>query len=65
MDLFSDEARLQPIPIEDGELALLHRLPMPLSNAEVFERLLQETAWRHESVPRPCQRSSLMNAASS
>jgi alkylated DNA repair dioxygenase AlkB len=50
MDLFSDEAGLQPIPIEDGELALLHRLPLPLSNAEVFARLLQETAWRHDSV---------------
>jgi alkylated DNA repair dioxygenase AlkB len=50
MDLFSDEAQLQAIPIEDGELALLHRLPLPLSNAEVFERLLQETAWRHDSV---------------
>jgi alkylated DNA repair dioxygenase AlkB len=50
MDLFSDEARLQAIPIEDGELALLHRLPLPLSNAEVFARLLSETDWRHDSV---------------
>lgn len=50
MDLFSDEAGLQAIPIEDGELALLHQLPLPLSNAEVFARLLEETAWRHDSV---------------
>lgn len=50
MDMFSDAAQLQPIPIEDGELALLHQLPLPLSNAEVFERLLLETAWRHDSV---------------
>jgi alkylated DNA repair dioxygenase AlkB len=50
MDLFSDEASLQAIPIEDGELALLHQLPLPLSNAEVFARLLGETAWRHDSV---------------
>jgi alkylated DNA repair dioxygenase AlkB len=50
MDLFSDEASLQAIPIEDGELALLHRLPLPLSNAEVFARLLSETDWRHDSV---------------
>jgi alkylated DNA repair dioxygenase AlkB len=49
MDLFSDEG-LQPIPIEDGELALLHRLPLPVSNAEVFARLLAETAWRHETI---------------
>jgi len=50
MDLFSDEASLQAIPIEDGELALLQRLPLPLGNAEVFERLLRETAWRHDSI---------------
>jgi len=50
MDLFSDEVGLQAIPIEDGELALLHQLPLPLSNAEVFTRLLEETAWRHDSV---------------
>jgi alkylated DNA repair dioxygenase AlkB len=49
MDLFSDEG-LQPIPIEDGELALLHRLPLPIGNAEVFARLLAETAWRHETI---------------
>jgi alkylated DNA repair dioxygenase AlkB len=50
MDLFSAEAGLQRIPIEDGELALLPQLPLPLSNAEVFERLLRETAWRHETI---------------
>jgi alkylated DNA repair dioxygenase AlkB len=50
MDLFSDEASLQAIPIEDGELALLHRLPMPLSNTDIFARLLHETAWRHETI---------------
>jgi alkylated DNA repair dioxygenase AlkB len=50
MDLFSAEAGLQRIPIEDGELALLPQLPLPISNAEVFERLLRETAWRHETI---------------
>jgi alkylated DNA repair dioxygenase AlkB len=50
MDLFSAEAGLQRIPIEDGELALLPQLPLSLSNAEVFERLLRETAWRHETI---------------
>jgi alkylated DNA repair dioxygenase AlkB len=50
MDLFSLDAGLQPIPIEDGELALLPQLPLPISNAEVFARLLDETGWRHESV---------------
>src|SRR3954465_10666154 len=50
MDLFSAEAGLRRIPIGDGELALLPQLPLPISNAEVFERLLRETAWRQESV---------------
>jgi alkylated DNA repair dioxygenase AlkB len=50
MDLFPFDAGLQPIPIEDGELALLSQLPLPMSNAEVFARLLDETAWRQESV---------------
>ncbi|KQQ88358.1 alpha-ketoglutarate-dependent dioxygenase AlkB [Massilia sp. Leaf139] len=50
MDLFDTPGALTPIPIDDGELALLSRLPLPLSNAEVFERLLHETPWREESV---------------
>lgn len=50
MDLFSPDTGLQPIPIEDGELALLSQLPLPVPNAEVFARLLRETAWRHETV---------------
>ena len=50
MDLFDTPGSLLPIPIEDGELALLRQFPLPLSNAEVFARLLDETPWRAESV---------------
>ena len=50
MDLFSDAATLQPIPIEDGELAWLAQLPFPISNAAVLARLLAETAWRADTV---------------
>ena len=50
MDLFSAEARLQPIPIEDGELAMLAQLPLPIPNADVLRRLVDETPWRHETV---------------
>ena len=50
MDLFDTPGALQPIPIDDGELALLAQLPLALSNAEIFERLLIETPWREESV---------------
>jgi alkylated DNA repair dioxygenase AlkB len=50
MNLFSANAGLQSLPIEDGELALLAQLPLPTSNAEVFARLRIETAWRIETV---------------
>jgi alkylated DNA repair dioxygenase AlkB len=50
MDLFSTGMELQPIPIEDGELSMLPQLPMPLANAEIFARLLDETPWRADSV---------------
>jgi alkylated DNA repair dioxygenase AlkB len=50
MDLFSQDAGLQAIPIDDGELALLAQLPLPIGNAEIFERLLRETDWRSETV---------------
>jgi alkylated DNA repair dioxygenase AlkB len=50
MDLFSDSATLQPIPLEDGDLAWLPQLPFPLSNAEVLARLLAETPWRAEAI---------------
>jgi alkylated DNA repair dioxygenase AlkB len=50
MDLFSPAHTLVPIPIEDGELALLARLELPWPNAEVLARLIAETAWRAETV---------------
>jgi alkylated DNA repair dioxygenase AlkB len=50
LDLFTSNTALTPIPIEDGELALMPQLPLPLPNAEIFARLLAETAWRAETV---------------
>ncbi|QGZ40503.1 alkylated DNA repair dioxygenase AlkB [Pseudoduganella flava] len=50
MDLFDAEPTLQPIPVEDGELAFLPQLPLALPNDEVLRRLLDETAWRQESI---------------
>jgi len=50
MDLFSDDARLVPIPIEDGELAMLAHMPLPASPAQVLEQLIRETPWRAETV---------------
>ncbi|NIA53136.1 alpha-ketoglutarate-dependent dioxygenase AlkB [Massilia sp. TW-1] len=50
MDLFSTGMELTAIPIEDGELSLLPLLPMPISNAEIFARLLDETPWRADTV---------------
>jgi alkylated DNA repair dioxygenase AlkB len=52
MDLFSDDTGLLPIPIEDGELAMLARLPLPpgTSTADVLAQLIRDTPWRHDSV---------------
>jgi alkylated DNA repair dioxygenase AlkB len=50
MDLFSSGTELTAIPIEDGELALLPQLPMPISNAEIVARLVDETPWRADTV---------------
>jgi alkylated DNA repair dioxygenase AlkB len=50
LDLFASSTTLAPIPIEDGELALLPQLQLPLSNAEILSRLIAETEWRAETV---------------
>lgn len=49
-DLFSSATKLAPIPVEDGALYFLERLPLRLSSQEVFARLLQETTWRAEHI---------------
>ena len=50
MDLFSTSPALLPIPIEDGTLSMLPQLPMPIGNAEILARLLDETPWRADTV---------------
>lgn len=50
MDLFDSPDTLTSIPIEDGTLALLARLPLPYSNDEILSRLLAETPWRQDSI---------------
>lgn len=50
MDLFTAEPELLPIPIEDGELYFMQQLPLPVDNAEVMQRLLDETAWKAETI---------------
>lgn len=49
-DLFSFPQQLQAIPIPDGELAMLPRLPLAIDNAAVLAQLLDNTAWRAESI---------------
>jgi alkylated DNA repair dioxygenase AlkB len=50
MDLFTSASTLAPIPIRDGELAFLPQLPLPWPNEVVLARLIEETAWREETV---------------
>jgi alkylated DNA repair dioxygenase AlkB len=53
MDLFSTGAAagtLLPIPIEDGELAMLAHLPFSMPAADVLARLIADTPWRADTV---------------
>lgn len=50
MDLFAPSHGLTPIPLEDGELAMLTQLPLSLDNAAVMARLVADTDWRAESI---------------
>lgn len=49
-DLFTSSNSLTPIPIDDGELAWLGQLDLPLGNDEMLARLIAGTAWRAESI---------------
>lgn len=50
MDLFADDIKLSPIPLEDGELAMLRQLDLGIGNDEVLARLIDETSWRAETI---------------
>ena len=53
MDLFStgpEGDALLPIPIEDGVLAMVERLPFPIATADMLARLIAETPWRADTV---------------
>ena len=50
MDLFAANTSLTSIPLEDGELAWMPRLPLPWPNADLMARLVQESDWREESI---------------
>ncbi len=50
MDLFTPDATLMTIPLEDGALAMLAQLPLSFSNEQVLARLIAETDWRCELV---------------
>ena len=50
MDLFAHPASLTNIALEDGTLAMLPQLPLPISNEEMLARLIDETNWRAEFI---------------
>ena len=50
MDLFLPPASLTPIPLPDGELALLRQLALGMGNAAVLAALIAETAWKAEHI---------------
>src|SRR5471032_1442442 len=50
MDLFVATTALTAIPIDDGRLAFMEQLPLPLSNADILAGLLADTDWRAEHI---------------
>lgn len=50
MDLFDPHLTLTPMPLEDGELAMLAQLPLAIGNDDVLARLIAETGWRSEII---------------
>jgi alkylated DNA repair dioxygenase AlkB len=52
MDLFPSDPTLQAIPIDDGQLSFMRRMPLPdgLTGDAVLARLIDEIDWRAEIV---------------
>jgi len=50
MDLFSDNATLTPIPLEDGELSFLRQLEFGIGNEAALARLIADTPWLAHSI---------------
>lgn len=50
MDLFTPSNTLTPIPLPDGELALLRQLELGRDNDAVLAALIAETAWKAEHI---------------
>jgi len=50
MDLFVATTELIAIPIEDGQLAFMEQLPLPLSNADILASLIADTDWRADTI---------------
>ena len=50
MDLFTSALGLEPITIEDGEIAYQSQLALGIDNETVLARLIAETAWRADTI---------------
>ena len=50
MDLFDYPRQLTPIPLADGDLAMLPQIELPFSNEVALARLIAETDWRAEAI---------------
>ncbi|QYF96122.1 alpha-ketoglutarate-dependent dioxygenase AlkB [Massilia sp. PAMC28688] len=50
LDLFATGESLLPIPLPDGELFMMEQLPLQLDNDAILAQLIDETAWRADSI---------------
>lgn len=49
-DLFSSDIRFTPVPLEDAHVSFLVRFPFPMTDEDIFKKLLRDTPWVHEKV---------------
>ncbi len=49
-DLFAAQERLEPIPLQDGEVYYLRHLPLGETPDKIMRRLIDEVPWRAENI---------------
>lgn len=49
-DLFSSEARFEKIPMDDADVSFMTQFPFPMSDNDIFNKILNDTVWLHEEV---------------
>ncbi len=49
-DLFESNVEFDRLKIDEADVSFLVKFPFPMSNDDIFRKLLNETPWQHEQV---------------